>query len=41
HLTAMKSHLPCLKFIISVSLNISTILGTHNDQRGTLKSLGE
>ncbi|CAF0816201.1 unnamed protein product [Rotaria sp. Silwood1] len=41
HLTAMKSYLPCLKFIVSVSRNTSAILRTHNDQRDALKSLGE
>jgi len=37
----MEGHLPCLKFIISVNRDISTVLGARNDQGDTPKSLAE
>lgn len=37
----MEGHLPCLKFIISVNRDISSILGARNDHGETPKSLAE
>lgn len=37
----MEGHLPCLKFIVSVNRDISSILGARNDQGDTPKSLAE
>ena len=41
HLVAMEGHLPCLKFIVSVNRDISSIVGARNDQGDTPKSLAE
>ena len=41
HLAAMEGHLPCLKFIISVTRDIPALLGARNDQGDTPKSLAE
>jgi ankyrin repeat domain-containing protein 42 len=37
----MEGHLPCLKFLISVSRDIQSIVGARNDQGDTPKSLAE
>ncbi|CAF1188886.1 unnamed protein product [Rotaria sordida] len=37
----MEGHLPCLKFIVSVNRDISSILGARNDHGDTPKSLAE
>ena len=37
----MEGHVPCLKFIVSVQRDISTVLGARNDQGDTPKSLAE
>ena len=37
----MEGHLPCLKFIVSVNRDISSVLGARNDQGDTPKSLAE
>jgi hypothetical protein len=37
----MEGHLPCLKFIVSVNRDITSILGARNDQGDTPKSLAE
>ena len=37
----MEGHLPCLKFLISVTRDLTTILGARNDQGETPKSLAE
>ena len=37
----MEGHLPCLKFIVSVNRDISSILGARTDQGDTPKSLAE
>ncbi len=41
HLAAMEGHLPCLKFIVSVNRDVTSILGARNDQGDTPKSLAE
>jgi ankyrin repeat domain-containing protein 42 len=41
HLAAMEGHLPCLKFIVSVSRDITSVLGARNDQGDTPKSVAE
>ena len=37
----MEGHLPCLKFLVSVQRDISSVLGARNDQGDTPKSLAE
>jgi len=37
----MEGHLPCLKFIVSVNRDVTSILGARNDQGDTPKSLAE
>jgi ankyrin repeat domain-containing protein 42 len=41
HLAAMEGHLPCLKFIVSVNRDITSVLGARNDQGDTPKALAE
>ena len=37
----MEGHLPCLKFIVSITRDTRAVLGARNDQGDTPKSLAE